>query len=78
MEDSGVLVTRKLTLLSGGAKGAVYPLAKPKIELGRDVDNTIRLEGACISRHHAVLERTNGEYILRDLHSCNGTFLKLK
>jgi chromosome segregation ATPase len=75
MEDSGVLVTRKLTLLSGGAKGAVYPLAKPKIELGRDVDNTIRLEGACISRHHAVLERTNGEYILRDLHSCNGTFL---
>lgn len=75
MEDSGVVVARKLTLLSGGAKGAVYSLAKPKVELGRDVDNTIQLDGACISRHHAVLERTNGEYILRDLHSCNGTFL---
>jgi pSer/pThr/pTyr-binding forkhead associated (FHA) protein len=43
--------------------------------LGRDAGNKIRLEGAFISRHHAVLERTNGEYILRDLHSCNGTFL---
>jgi chromosome segregation ATPase len=75
MEDSGVVVARKLTLLSGGAKGAVYPLVEPKVGLGRDAQNAIRLEGAFISRHHAVLERTNGEYILRDLHSCNGTFL---
>jgi chromosome segregation ATPase len=75
MEDSGVVVARKLTLLSGGAKGAVYPLVEPKIGLGRDAQNAIRLEGAFISRHHAVLERTNGEYILRDLHSCNGTLL---
>src|ERR1035441_6755484 len=75
MEDSGVVVARKLTLLSGGAKGAIYPLVEPKVGLGRDAQNAIRLEGAFISRHHAVLERTNGEYILRDLHSCNGTFL---
>ena len=75
MEDSGVMVARKLTLLSGEAKGAVYPLDEPKVGLGRDADNAIRLEEAFISRHHAVLERTNGEYILRDLHSCNGTFL---
>src|ERR1017187_3839208 len=75
MEDSGVVVARKLTLLSGGTKGAVYPLVKSQVGLGRDDQNAIRLEGASISRHHAVLERTNGEYILRDLHSCNGTFL---
>ena len=75
MENSGVAVARTLILLSGGAKGAVYPLAEPKVGLGRDAHNTIRLEGACISRHHAVLDRTNGEYTIRDLHSRNGTFL---
>jgi len=75
MENSGVVVARKLILLSGGAKGAVYPLAEPKIELGRDPNNTIQLEGASISRHHAVLDRTNGEYTIRDLDSSNGTFL---
>src|ERR1035437_7355986 len=75
MEDSGVMAARKLTLLSGEAKGAVYPLDEPKVGLGRDADNTIRLEEAFISRQHAVLERTNGEYVLHDLHSCNGTFL---
>jgi pSer/pThr/pTyr-binding forkhead associated (FHA) protein len=75
MDKSGVVVARKLILLSGGAKGVVYPLAEPKIELGRDSNNTIQLEGASISRHHAVLDRTNGEYTIRDLHSSNGTFL---
>ena len=43
MEDSGVMVARKLTLLSGEAKGAVYPLDEPKVGLGRDADNAIRL-----------------------------------
>ena len=75
MEDSGVVVARKLILLSGGAKGAVYSLTEPRIGLGRDAQNTIRLEGASISRYHAVLHRTNGEYTIRDLHSSNGTFL---
>jgi chromosome segregation ATPase len=75
MGDSGILVARKLVLLSTGARGAVYPLLEPKVGLGRDDENAIQLEGDSISRHHAVLERVNGEYVLRDLHSCNGTFL---
>ncbi len=43
--------------------------------MGRDDENAIQLEGDSISRRHAVLELTKGEYVLRDLHSCNGTFL---
>ena len=75
MGNSGILVARKLILLSTGARGAVYPLVEPKVALGRDDENAIQLEEPSISRRHAVLERMNGEYVLRDLHSSNGTFL---
>lgn len=66
---------RKLLVLSGAVKGASWPLTEDSIAIGRDEDNPIRLPGQFISRHHALLVRAGGEYILRDLNSSNGTFL---
>ena len=68
-------VHRKLVVLSGRAKGASFALTEARVDAGRESDNTICLKGRQVSRHHAVLVRTNGEYTLRDVSPRIGTFL---
>jgi pSer/pThr/pTyr-binding forkhead associated (FHA) protein len=46
-----------------------------KITLGRSSDNTVKVEDKNISRNHAIIEKTDEGYRLRDLESRNGTFL---
>ncbi len=60
--------------LKGRSPGAVYVLG-PANTLGRDPENTIQVLDEKISRHHAVLRRSDGSWTLQDLGSRNGTFL---
>ena len=66
---------RKLVVLSGKTKGTAFVLTKPQVNAGREDDNVICLKGKRVSRHHAVLVRTNGEYTLRDVSPRIGTLL---
>jgi hypothetical protein len=66
---------RKLVVLSGRTKGTAFVLTKPQVNAGREDDNTICLKGKRVSRHHAVLVRSNGEYTLRDVSPRIGTLL---
>lgn len=66
---------RKLVVLSSVAKGASFLLTETQVGIGREDDSPVCLEDDLISRHHAVLIRVNGEFLLRDLNSANGTFL---
>ena len=68
-------IGRKLVVLSGRTKGASFPLTKTRVNAGRESDNAICLKGKRVSRYHAILVRTNGEYTLRDLSPRLGTFL---
>lgn len=43
--------------------------------IGRHPKNNIRLNDREISKEHAVIERVNGRFSLRDLHSSNGTYV---
>ncbi|HID85757.1 MAG TPA: DUF2662 domain-containing protein [Anaerolineae bacterium] len=54
-------------------EGREIPLNRPRLALGRSLDNDVILEDRSISRHHALLVRRYGRYILRDLGSANGT-----
>jgi pSer/pThr/pTyr-binding forkhead associated (FHA) protein len=76
-EGEGVMevITRRLVVLSSVAKGASFLLTGGEVGIGREDDNVICLEDDLVSRHHAQLLRQNGEYILRDRNSMNGTFL---
>jgi ABC transport system ATP-binding/permease protein len=51
------------------------PEEKKVITIGRGSDNDIVLEAAQVSRHHARLIRKDGELLLEDLGSANGTFV---
>ena len=54
---------------------ASHDLSDDTLTLGRVADNTIQIEDASVSSHHAELVRDGDDYILRDLDSTNGTVL---
>ena len=68
--------TYKLILQSGVGAGTEYPLEKTDLILGRDLSNDIVVNDPEVSRRHARLILQEGSYILEDLSSTNGTFIR--
>jgi hypothetical protein len=68
----------RLTIIKGFNKGQVYPLDIDEVIIGRGEENGITLNIAEVSRTHAVLNRTEGGYVIKDLGSTNGTFVDKK
>ncbi len=62
-------------VLEGIDKGRIFrdlPLA-PTVTIGREEGNLLRLNDERVSRFHAKIQHDNGEIILTDLESTNGT-----
>jgi pSer/pThr/pTyr-binding forkhead associated (FHA) protein len=55
-------------------QGRSIPITS-RITVGRDADNSIALEDALVSRHHAVIQKVKDEFFVEDLNSTNGTFV---
>lgn len=68
--------TYRLILVSGAGAGTEYPLEKTELQLGRDLSNDIVINDPEVSRHHAHLTLQENGYILEDLGSTNGTFIR--
>ncbi len=49
-----------------------FPLKKDSVTLGREPDNDIIIGADVVSRHHAVLEKRESGYLIKDLGSTNG------
>ena len=58
-----------------GSTQRTYELTAPLTILGRGTDCDLRLVDAGVSRHHAELRVEDGEIVLVDLGSTNGTFV---
>ncbi|MDO4570389.1 MAG: SpoIIE family protein phosphatase [Planctomycetia bacterium] len=67
-----------LRLVKGYMPGKTFPLRGESYTLGRGHDCEIVLEVAAVSRKHARIYEKDGEYILEDLKSRNGTLLNNK
>ena len=48
---------------------------KPEITIGRSPNTDIQIDNLGVSRQHARLMKNNGQYVVEDLKSTNGTFL---
>lgn len=59
-------------VLSGMEQGRTYHLTTP-ISIGREEENTLRLNDERVSRFHAKIQEEKGCIILADLESTNGT-----
>ena len=65
----------KLKITLPGGITAAHDLTDDTLTLGRVGDNTIQIDDASVSSHHAELMRDGEDYILKDLDSTNGTRL---
>jgi len=67
-----------LIVIKGPSIGEKFFLNKPSLSIGRRSDSDILLDDITVSRNHAVIEKNNEEYIVKDLESLNGTYLNGK
>jgi len=64
----------KLVAMNGPLRKSEFPISG-EISVGREAENTIRLEDAWVSARHCTIAEQNGRFILRDLESHAGTFV---
>ncbi|WP_428266590.1 FHA domain-containing protein [Haliangium sp.] len=68
----------KITVVIGnGVDGSAYPLLNEAITLGRERGDINFPEDGYVSGLHARLSNQNGRYVLSDLGSSNGTFIRV-
>jgi hypothetical protein len=59
----------------GGRAGEHFSPQAERTTIGRSPENDIFLDDVTVSRKHAVLVQSNGEFRIEDLGSLNGTFV---
>jgi pSer/pThr/pTyr-binding forkhead associated (FHA) protein len=64
-----------LVVRNGPNEGARFSLSAIDSVIGRHPDSTICLDDVTVSRRHAHLEQSEGQVVLRDLGSLNGTYV---
>jgi len=80
-QPSGAFHGNPRLLVSGpdagpdGGTQRTYEISTPLIILGRGTDCDLRLVDPGVSRHHAEIRVEDGEVVLVDLGSTNGTFV---
>ncbi len=62
-----------LQLLEGLERGLMFRDLPTPVTIGREDDNTVRLNDERVSRFHAKIQEDGGQVILTDLESTNGT-----
>ncbi|MCW1968939.1 MAG: FHA domain-containing protein, partial [Anaerolineae bacterium] len=67
--------TTKLVILTAQGQSESFLLDKPSVMLGRGALNDVTLNDAKASRQHAELRLENGQMVLYDLNSTNGTWV---
>src|ERR687886_690245 len=60
-------------VLEGIDKGRIFRDLTTPVTIGREEGNLLRLNDERVSRYHAKVQFDNGEVILTDLESTNGT-----
>jgi hypothetical protein len=51
-------------------------LKRDELTIGRDLDNDVVIDFPAVSRRHAVLHRDGDRFMIRDLQSGNGTYVR--
>ena len=66
---------RKLSVVEGELAGTVVPLGSSPITVGRAADSTLVLQDDYASSRHARFFPSDGQWIVEDLGSTNGTWI---
>jgi len=74
----GEVVAQLVSILKDGTDGRVFPLYGDQIDLGREQGQLVFADDPYLSPRHARIQRRGTSYILRDLDSVNGVFIRLR
>lgn len=66
---------RRLTVVEGELAGTVVPLGTSPITVGRAADSTLVLNDDYASSRHARFFLSDGQWVVEDLGSTNGTWI---
>lgn len=66
---------RNLLVTGGSLTGTVLPLGNGPIVIGRSPSSTLVIEDPYASSRHTVIENINGDWIVSDQGSTNGTYV---
>ena len=65
----------ELVMIVKGKRGRAFPLTNERVVIGRLADSDVPLTDPGVSRRHAEVRHENGDYVLVDLGSTNGTMV---
>jgi hypothetical protein len=66
----------RLVATLGAYTGSIFPLSEPFTNIGRDMANAVALtQDTAASRRHAHIQANNGQFLLVDDGSSNGTYV---
>ncbi len=68
--------TRPRLVIYADGKPLELPIEKDELTIGRDLDCDIVIQDDAASRHHAKLVRQGERFVLEDLESKNGTWMR--
>jgi pSer/pThr/pTyr-binding forkhead associated (FHA) protein len=66
---------RSLVVVDGPLSGTVIPLGTADVTIGRAPDSTLVLDDDYASNNHARITLSNGQWVVSDLGSTNGTWV---
>jgi pSer/pThr/pTyr-binding forkhead associated (FHA) protein len=66
----------KIQLKFNAAVIKEFPFSKNEMTIGRKSDNDIVIDNPAVSGHHARIIKQGDDFLLEDLNSTNGTFLR--
>src|SRR3954451_24812926 len=69
------VIEPRLVVVTGVMSGEVFIVTGSDVSFGRDASNQICFPDAALSRRHCQFASESGRWIVRDLHSSNGTFV---
>lgn len=64
-----------LYAVAGSLEGRHFPIPPEGLRIGRNPDNDVVLSEPMVSRQHALIQLTNGSYVIYDRNSVNGVFV---
>jgi hypothetical protein len=75
LEDIGMEGPALVVRSGGGRAGEHFVPQESTTTIGRSPDCDIFLDDVTVSRHHAVLRKNDGRFVIEDEGSLNGTFV---
>ena len=74
----GTTGARLVSITEDGSEGKSYPLNETQIDIGRTEGDIVLHDDPYVSPRHARLALEGGRWLLRDLHSTNRIYLRIK